>query len=490
MSSRSGAGVREHLFDDVAAWLRNLYVVEISVIALVFALYGNFHPFSPEIDALPALVALCGLVGVGLGTWMLVRRATQRGVGKSLAMAMFVNLSTLVAATVLAETLLRVSAAHTERGIRLGQLLLPPTWPEIVALSERTLSTDPRARYFVHDDELGWVVGSSRRAAARRRTDSIYASSVEGLRASRRGERLSEVPAARRVALVGDSYTFGLEVPFEHTWGYHLENMLGEGVQVLNFGVDGYGPDQMLLRYRRDVVEWEPDVVVLTFVPHDLERTVVVYPMIAMGWYGYLVKPRFTLEDGSLRLLQRRLPSRARILGAETVQELPMIEWDPGFADADWRFRAPGTPLLLRLFGAIVPRSSASSDSRAVEKRAELNATIINEFVRSVEEHGAEPMVVFLPARPPWTHPVVAELTLDMLDLPALDLTECVFQVPSGSRRVDEEGHYTNRTNQAIATCLRDPVAAALASRDDPMSRAAEVPESVERRGSGDDGSG
>lgn len=453
-------------FDEAGGWLWSIYVVEMGALAALIGLYqaASFRPL--EIDAGPAALAIGGFLCLGLGFWRLAQRTVRRGIDRAFVLAMSANVLTVAAAFTLSEALLRTTAEHTEQGIRLGGLLLPPTWPEIVSLSERALSTDPRARYFVHDTSLGWVVGPSRLAASRGGTDRIYASSAEGIRAAEQGVRLSEAPSTRRVGLVGDSYTFGLEVPFEHTWGHHLDGMLDDGVQVLNFGVDGYGLDQMLLRYRRDVVEWEPDVVVLTFVPHDLERTMVVYPMIALGWYGYLVKPRFTLEDGSLRLLERSLPSPNRILAARTPEQLPLIEWDPGYAEADWWFRTPGTPMLLRFLTALSPRPSSSTEMTTAETKAELNAAIINEFVASVVQEGSEPMVVFLPARAPYTHPEVARLTLEMVDTPVVDLTECVLQVPSRSRRING-GHYTNRTNQAIATCLSDPIAAALESRQE-----------------------
>jgi hypothetical protein len=131
-----------------------------------------------------------------------------------------------------------------------------------------------------------------------------------------------ETPRAR-VALIGDSNAFCFEVPFQDSWGYHLQRLLGADVQVLNFGVDGYGIDQMYLRYKRDVRPWKPRVVIIGFVEHDLERTMHVYPFVSLGWPGYLVKPRFTLDHGELKLLNVPLPTPDEILGAKSIQELP-----------------------------------------------------------------------------------------------------------------------------------------------------------------------
>ena len=108
----------------------------------------------------------------------------------------------------------------------------------------------------------------------------IYLSSVEGLRSPRVGMSFAGIPAKRRIAIVGDSFTFGLEVPYGQTWGHQLEVLLGPGVQVLNFGVDGYGVDQAFMRYQRDVAAWRPDVAILSVIDDDLRRT--------MGVYGFL----------------------------------------------------------------------------------------------------------------------------------------------------------------------------------------------------------
>ena len=40
------------------------------------------------------------------------------------------------------------------------------------------------------------------------------------------------------VALIGDSNAFSFEMPFDQSWGYHLQRLVGDDVQVLNFGVD------------------------------------------------------------------------------------------------------------------------------------------------------------------------------------------------------------------------------------------------------------
>lgn len=59
---------------------------------------------------------------------------------------------TVVLAFVLVETGLRIATFRTNRGVELADLLLPPTWSEIVDLTERAPSDiTAQQRHHVHD---------------------------------------------------------------------------------------------------------------------------------------------------------------------------------------------------------------------------------------------------------------------------------------------------------------------------------------------------
>jgi hypothetical protein len=90
-------------------------------------------------------------------------------------------------------------------------------------------------------------------------------------------ERSLAAPAnTLRVAMMGDSYTQGMNLPLEKTLPSLLESHLsecagGRRVEVLNFGVDGYGTTQELLTYRHVAAKYTPDVVVLAvFTANDI----------------------------------------------------------------------------------------------------------------------------------------------------------------------------------------------------------------------------
>src|SRR5438876_250292 len=70
------------------------------------------------------------------------------------------------------------------------------------------------------------------------------------------------------------------------------------GLEVVNFGVDGYSLAQSLLRYRGVGASLAHDVVILTLSPRaDLWREVNTLRALA-GWRSYRVMPRFVLDDG------------------------------------------------------------------------------------------------------------------------------------------------------------------------------------------------
>jgi lysophospholipase L1-like esterase len=70
-----------------------------------------------------------------------------------------------------------------------------------------------------------------------------------------------------RIALLGDSFIEAFEVPYQNTVGEVIERRLsalrGTPVEVLNFGVGGYGTAQELLTLRHKVWKYSPDLVLL-----------------------------------------------------------------------------------------------------------------------------------------------------------------------------------------------------------------------------------
>jgi hypothetical protein len=79
-------------------------------------------------------------------------------------------------------------------------------------------------------------------------------------------------PNTFRVAVLGDSFTEALQVPIEKTFSSALERELagcpelkGKNVEVMNFGVSGYGTAQELQMLRHYAWDYSPDLVLLAF---------------------------------------------------------------------------------------------------------------------------------------------------------------------------------------------------------------------------------
>jgi len=74
-----------------------------------------------------------------------------------------------------------------------------------------------------------------------------------------------------RIAVLGDSYAEALQLPMEGAFWSIVEARLrecgamkGQNVEVINFGVSGYGTAQELLTLREKVLDYSPDIVLLT----------------------------------------------------------------------------------------------------------------------------------------------------------------------------------------------------------------------------------
>ena len=79
-----------------------------------------------------------------------------------------------------------------------------------------------------------------------------------------------------RIAVLGDSFSEAMHVPLEQTFWSLLERQLpecnafpGKHVEVINFGVSGYGTTQELLTLRQKVWDYSPDLVVLAFTTYN-----------------------------------------------------------------------------------------------------------------------------------------------------------------------------------------------------------------------------
>ena len=151
------------------------------------------------------------------------------------------------------------------------------------------------------DPLLGWRYRAGHRDAANVIND-------QGLRGARRYRRRS-APGILRVAALGDSFVYGSEVNDSAAWPALTERLFPE-LEVLNYGVGGYGVDQAYLRFCAEGMALSPQIVIVGFTTDDLRRVVNVYRRFISNREFPLVKPRFTLtRQGDLVLLPSPVPT-------------------------------------------------------------------------------------------------------------------------------------------------------------------------------------
>jgi len=115
-------------------------------------------------------------------------------------------------------------------------------------------------------------------------------------------------PGRHRIVTLGDSYTFGDEVSDDETYSQYLERFLPD-TEVMNFGLSGYGHDQMLLYLEQEGVKYHPDVVLIGYVWFDIFRNLAEFTSYS--------KPRFELRGKELRLTNMPVPPPESILDNE-----------------------------------------------------------------------------------------------------------------------------------------------------------------------------
>lgn len=128
--------------------------------------------------------------------------------------------------------------------------------------------------FYQPDDARGYSLRPGMEGWYRREGRAYVSINSEGLR-DREHEK-PKAPNTLRVAIVGDSYAEAFQVEREKAFWAVLERELagcralgGRGVEVLNFGVSGYGTGQELLTLRERVWEYAPDVVLLAVTTNN-----------------------------------------------------------------------------------------------------------------------------------------------------------------------------------------------------------------------------
>lgn len=109
----------------------------------------------------------------------------------------------------------------------------------------------------------------------------------------------------KRIAVLGDSFTFGIGVDNNKTFSKILEEK--SGCEVLNMGVSGYSPSQYLLGLEKKGLKYNPDAVIVSiYTGNDIYDTGLAQKTTGLRRN----KPYFNLEDGKLILKGVPVPKK------------------------------------------------------------------------------------------------------------------------------------------------------------------------------------
>lgn len=189
--------------------------------------------------------------------------------------------------------------------------------------------------------------------------------------------------AARRILVLGDSFTWGWGVSQGELFTDRLQARLPPSVAIHNRGIIGFGSAQEYLLLKRELATTHYDAVVLMFFINDLADN-------TDGKDGH--RPYFELVEGAL--LPRNQPAMARtspvqLFLKEHSRAYLFIEFELG--------------LLKRRFAGEADDERRYKEAGAVDfhdlPAYGVTARLLNEMNRLARQHGAQFFLVYVPQR-------------------------------------------------------------------------------------------
>lgn len=124
-----------------------------------------------------------------------------------------------------------------------------------------------------------------------------------------RGPELDGARSHRRVVVFGDSYVAAVRTREDRTFparlGAHLSEATGEEFEVINAGVVGYGPDQVLLRMQDELPALEADLVVVALYSNNDYGDLLRNHLFELDEEGALVHVEPRLDPGLVHEFER-----------------------------------------------------------------------------------------------------------------------------------------------------------------------------------------
>lgn len=113
-----------------------------------------------------------------------------------------------------------------------------------------------------------------------------------------------------RIALIGDSFTYGVGVANENTFATRLDKAFGNRVDVINFGIPGLNLPEIIEQYEYFARAWKPAVVLVFLYSNDMSPSLCegkgVYRLLRSDILATLLKHVYLVRIPYLGALRSR----------------------------------------------------------------------------------------------------------------------------------------------------------------------------------------
>lgn len=201
-----------------------------------------------------------------------------------------------------------------------------------------------------------------------------------------------------RIGIIGCSRTYGYGVDFDETYPKYLETILNKSsdkkFEVMNFGVNGYGLDQLTLNYSKNARNYGPDLVILQLYSPAILRT-----HYTQMWKTN--KPAFSMINEKLTLINHPVPENktGRIRG--------------------WLLNKSSLFLCLEETSLKINNTHKTKFNKTLSSQTELHnlSTAILKHLKVAVENDGKRLVVFVWNKDTWIKEIVQNSGVEVFDL-------------------------------------------------------------------------
>lgn len=383
--------------------------------------------------------------------------------------------------------------------LELSLLLLAAIVPVLRVKEFPTTTRESLEKFSSFDPELGWVPQpNSSKLDRDSNPPAAYAIDEFGSRVLPGKQRRS---GEYCISTYGDSFCFCREVNDAETWQYHLSQQLN--CHVSNYGVGNYGADQAVIRLAQQYQRDPTPIVILAITPWTVMRILSVWKHYSEFGNTFAVKPRFTLEQGRLRLIGNVISQKEDLLQLQSLadwlrhHDYHYRNWflthQPKLPYTTHLLKNPrvwykavctlglglmfhsGAHRVRRLYDAIHYGRSLDElhyKRELFQKELPLFVGVVGEFVRLSCEHNFQPILLMLPGyedvvfqqkHGSYYGPALEEVSRAYPDLDIVDFFDKISCLPDPSRLFTRSkfgwpGHFNGEANRMVAAAVSDHV--------------------------------